>query len=151
MLRGFSSQLSIDLAAERRQIGELVHLVLDGDALPLHEIGHGSGATGIANPMGAVRCAREIAAAYLVGPLRAGFHPPQSPCDGEVDGAVVARLEMQEREIAEAAPVAAIERVAADEIERAGDEALLLLAHHEDDLLRHAPADEVEERAVEIG
>ncbi len=78
--------------------------------------------------MGAVGRHRQVAALDLVLALRAGLDAREPVLDGKVDGAVIADLEMQEREIAEAAPVAAIERVAADEVERAGDIAPALAA-----------------------
>ena len=41
--------------------------------------------------------------------------------DGGVDRLVIAELEMEERHLLRRAPVAAVERVRADEVERAGD------------------------------
>src|SRR5262249_19885791 len=71
--------------------------------------------------------------------------------DREVDGAVVAELEMEEGEVADAAPIAAIERVVAAQIEGAGDETALPLGHDQHDLVGHALSQEVEKFAVQVG
>ena len=55
---------------------------------------------------------RPIAARQLVLALRAGLDHLQLALDGEVDRLVVADLEMQEGVVLDAAPVAAVERVA---------------------------------------
>ena len=49
------------------------------------------------------------------------------------------------------APVAAEQRIGADEIDRAGDPAAGPLGHHQQDAVAHALADQREERAREIG
>ena len=49
------------------------------------------------------------------------------------------------------APVAAVERIRADEVERAGDDAPGALAHHQKDAIGHAFADQAEEFAGEVG
>ena len=62
--------------------------------------------------MRAVGRRRQIAAGELVRALRAGLDPREPMRDGEVDGLVVADLEMQEGMLLERAPIAAVERVA---------------------------------------
>src|SRR5258708_28128235 len=57
---------------------------------------------------------------------------------------------MEEGEIAGAARVAAIERVAPEQVEGAGDVAPAFLRHHQHDALGHALADEIEESARQI-
>ncbi len=58
---------------------------------------------------------------------------------------------MQERVLLDAAPVAAEQRVRADEVDRAGDVAAVALGHHQQDLVAHLLADDRIERAREIG
>ena len=55
---------------------------------------------------------RQIAARELVLALRAGLDALELVRDGELDGLVVAELEMQERMMLDRAPVAAEQRVA---------------------------------------
>src|SRR5262249_26238687 len=130
---------------------ERFHLVLDGTSLACEEIRDGLGKAGVADPVSAVGRARQIAALDLVLALRASFDPLQAARDGEVDRAVVADFEMQEGEIALAAPIAAIKRVRTDQVERACDISLALPRQHQDDPVRHALAQQGEEGTVEIG
>ena len=51
--------------------------------------------------------------------LRAGLNAGEPHFDARFDGLVIAQLEMQEGDVFHRAPVAAIERVAADEVQRA--------------------------------
>jgi inorganic pyrophosphatase len=69
----------------------------------------------------------------------------QLALDGEVDGLVVADLEMQEGVVLDAAPVAAVEGVGADEVDRAGDVAAAAAGHDQEDVVGHALADQREE------
>ena len=54
------------------------------------------------------RGCREIAARELVLALRAGLDAGKAFCERKIDGLMVAHLEMQERMVLDAAPVAAI-------------------------------------------
>ena len=95
-------------------------------ARPSRARGRGTAATarrkaGIGDPMRAVGRHRQIAALHFVRPLRAGLDPLQAALDRELDRAVIAALEMEERVFAVAAPIAAIDRVAAEDVEGAGD------------------------------
>src|SRR5215208_6554350 len=94
---------------------------------------------------------RPVAAGELVVALRARLDARQAPRDREVDGAVVADLEVQERVVLDAAPVAAIKTRVADQVERARDGAAIAARHHEQDALREALAEKREELTVEIG
>src|SRR6185312_16779972 len=58
---------------------------------------------------------------------------------------------MQELEFAEAAPVAAVERLASPQVEGPGDRSPILLSKHEHDAVRHRSADAIEEGARQIG
>ena len=78
---------------------------------------------------------RHVAARELVLALRAGLDAGEPARDREVDRLMVADLEMQEGVILDAAPVAAVERVRADEVDRAGDVAAGAPGHHQQDAL----------------
>src|SRR5579883_1348692 len=148
----YSAWASLRFASEGRELGfEMLHLVFDGVALARQEIRHRPRETGIAYPMRAVGRCRHVAALDLVLALRARLDALQAMRDGEVDRAVVASLEMQEGEIAQTSPVAAIKRIAAEEIERAGDVAAALACHHQHHALGKARAEEVEEAPRQIG
>ena len=54
---------------------------------------------------------RQVAAGELVLALGAGLDPLELPGDGEIDGLVVAELEMQERVVLDGPPMAAEQRV----------------------------------------
>ena len=58
---------------------------------------------------------------------------------------------MQERVVLDRAPVAAVEGVAADEVDCSGDPAAGPAGHHQQDALGHPFADQGEEFAGEIG
>ena len=93
---------------------------------------------------------RQIAARQLVLALGAGLDARELVGDRVVDGLIVAQLEMQERMVLDGAPVAAIDRVGADEIDGAGDPAPGALGHHQQDAVAHLFADDREEFAGEI-
>ena len=93
---------------------------------------------------------RHVAARQLVLALRAGLDPRELVLDREIDRLIVAQLEMQERVVLDRAPVAAVERVAADEVDRARDVAPGALRHHQQHLVAHGLADQRIELAREI-
>ena len=96
--------------------------------------------------MGAVGRHRQVAAGELVRALRARLDTREPSRNGEVDGLVVADLEMQAGVLLERAPIAAIERVGADEVQRACDGAAVALGEYEQDLIAHALADQAEKK-----
>ena len=61
------------------------------------------------------------AARDLMLPLRTRLHAFQSVVDRPFDRLIVAELEMQERRFVDRAPIASVERVRANEVERSGD------------------------------
>src|SRR5215467_1835068 len=81
----------------------------------------------------------------------AGLDAEKLVLDRIVDRLVVADLEMQERVVLNRAPVPAVERIRADEIDGAGDPAAVAFSHHQQDAVRHLLADHRIERAREIG
>ena len=94
---------------------------------------------------------RPVTAGQLVLALRAGLDAGEAVGNRIIDGLMVADLEMQEGVILDAAPVAAVERVGAAEINGAGDMAPGSLRHHQHDAFAHRRADRREEGTVEIG
>src|SRR5690606_1690248 len=106
---------------------------------------------GIREPVGGESLRRQVAARKLVRPLCARFDTLQPMFDGVVDGAVVAGFEMQKAVILDAAPVAAIEAVAAFKIKCARDIAPVAGDHHQYDLIGEISAKQAEKFAVEIG
>ena len=108
-------------ALERQELRQRLAIVRDLPALALEIVGDGAAEAGIGDPVGRVGRGRPVAARELVLALRAGLDARQAVGDGPIDRLVVAELEMQERLLLDRAPVAAVERVGADEIERAGD------------------------------
>src|SRR5882762_219208 len=71
--------------------------------------------------------------------------------DRELDRAVIAALEMHEAVLAVGAPIAAVDRVTAEDVESAGDVVAATLCHDQHDLIGHALADQREEAPVQIG
>ena len=84
-------------------------------------------------------------------PLGPGLDPLQPVGDGVVDGAVVAGLEMQEAVLLDTAPVAAIERIRACEVEGACDGPAVAFHHHQHHRVSHPLAEQAEEVAREVG
>ena len=93
----------------------------------------------------------EISARNLVLALRARFDRFQAAPDRKIHGLVIADLEMQKRMMFDRAPVAAKQRIGADEIDGAGDPATVAPGHDERDVLSHAFADQRKEAAGEVG
>src|SRR5262245_65066013 len=93
----------------------------------------------------------EIAERELVRALRDGFTPRELPLDGEFDRLVVADFEMEEGVVLDAAPVTAVERILADEIERARDIAVRALGEDEHHALGHACSEQAEALPGQIG
>ena len=113
------------------------------------------------DPVGGVGGDGEVAPRELVLALRTGLDDGQLAVDGEIDGLVVADLEMEIGVVLDAAPVAAEEALAADEIDRSGDWHLLKLQEEMGELTQayltasgrtRRPADEKarEELALEM-
>ena len=127
------------------------HFVQDRRAFPLQEILDGLAEALVGDPVGAPGLDRQIAALDLVRPLGAGLDPAQPPLDGEVDGLVVAGLEMQEPDVGRAAPVAAEKGVRADEIERPGDRRAVCRRPDQRHPVRHALVQQPEEAAGQVG
>src|SRR5690242_8925117 len=117
--------------AERAELGELAAGFGDIGALALEVIGDRAAEVGIGNVMRGVGGVRQISARELVLALRAGFDDLKLALDREIDGLVVANLEMQEVVVLDRTPVAAEQRVRADEIDRARDPAAIALGHHQ--------------------
>src|SRR5437588_7230655 len=103
--------------AERREFGEMLDLLRGHLALAGEERGDRAAEARIGDPMRAVGRHRQIAALQFMRALRAGLDPLQPVIDRELDRAVVAAFEMQKAVLAVGAPVAAVDRLAAENIE----------------------------------
>ena len=87
----------------------------------------------------------------LVFALRARLNAGKPVGDGEIHGAIIAQFEMQERVVFGAAPVAAKERLAPDEVERPGHPTPVALGQHQSDIAAQAFLRMVKEVPREIG
>ena len=134
--------------AERGMSRKIMDFRLHLAPFPAEKILHGIVKPGVAQPVGGESFRRQIAAGKLVRALRAGLHPFQPMCDGIVYGAVVTGFEMQETMILKAAPVAAIQAVAAFKVECPGDIAALPLDHEQDQLIGKRGAEQAEKLPI---
>src|ERR1700722_17552096 len=75
---------------------------------------------GVGDIMRRISGLRQVTARDLVFSLRARLDRLQAALNGEIDRLVIADLEMQERMMLDRAPVAAEQRIGADEIDGAG-------------------------------
>src|SRR5262249_10915032 len=74
----------------------------------------------------------------------------ETMADRPVDGLIVAELEVEKRRRLERPPLASVERLAADEVERARDPVAAAPRQDENHLVRHPLADQGEEGAVQV-
>src|SRR3569833_391454 len=146
-----TSRLLIDHFAERAGFAELAAGFLDIGALAQQIVVDRPPQAAIGDEVRGVGGLREVAARDLVLALRAGFDDLEAVLDREVDRLIVADLEMQERVVLDRTPVAAEQRIAADEVDRACDPPALTLGHYEQHVLGHAVPDQRKEFAVQIG
>src|SRR5690349_8784017 len=100
--------------------------------------------------MGAAGDHRLIAARDLVLALGARLDTAQAVVDRPFDGLVIAELEVEKRHLLGAAPVTAIERLTANEVERSSDRHAAAAGEEQQDLVAHALANEVEELARQV-
>src|SRR5215469_129301 len=118
-----SSRHTVVHLAERPHLGQLAAGLGDIGALALEVIGDRAAQIGIGDVMRGVGSVRQISACKLVLALRAGLDDLELALDREVDGLIVADLEMQEVVVLDRAPIAAEQRVRTDEVDSAGDPA----------------------------
>src|SRR4051794_28729279 len=84
---------------------------------------------------------RAITTRELMLALRAGFDTLQAVRDGVFDGLIVTNLKMQERMMLDRAPMAPVERLRTDEIDRARDPVSGAPGHDQQNAIRHALPD----------
>ena len=99
------------ILAERRQRRKLLAGGLHIGALAHQIVGDRPAQPRIGDVMRRIGGHRQVAAGELVLALRAGLDALELVLDREVDGLIVAELEMQERVVLDRAPVAAEQRV----------------------------------------
>src|SRR5687767_8038300 len=92
----------------------------------------------------------KIAAQKLVAALCACFDALETARNGKIDGLVIAGLEMQERNVGQGAPVAAVQSRAVEEIQRPGNRLTFEPGDDQKNLLAHAGADAAEKLTRQI-
>src|SRR5262245_5045570 len=137
--------------AERCRLRELLARGGDIGALALEKILDCAPQGGIDDVVRGIGRDRQVAARDLVLALGAGLDAAKLVLDGVLDRLVIAQLEMQERMVLDRAPMAAEQRVGADEINGAGDEAAVALGHHQQDAVGHLFPDQRIELPREVG
>ena len=140
-------QILAEWRGRRKLFGGGLHI----SALAREIVGDGPAQSRIGNVMRRIGGVGQVAARELVLALGPGLDPLQPVCDRVVDGLIVADLEMQERVVLDRAPIAAVERIGADEIDGACDPAAGAARHHQQDAVAHSFADDRKEFAGEIG
>src|SRR5262245_10534695 len=108
-------------AAKGRILGELLAGGIDIGALALEVVGDGASEPRIGDEMRRIGVGRQVAAGEFVLALRPGLDACQPVADGELDGLIVADLEVQAGVVLDRAPVAPIKAIAADQVQGAGD------------------------------
>ena len=81
---------------------------------------HRRAESGVADEVSAVGGLGQVPPGNFVSALGAGLHPVEAAVDGKIDGLVVADFKVQEGVVFGAAPVAPIQRMRANEVERTG-------------------------------
>src|SRR3984957_11681508 len=109
------------MAEGRIVLGEVLDLLLDHLALAREELRDRAAKALVRDVMRAVGRHRQVAALELMRALGAGLDPLQPVIDRELDRPVIATLEMQHLVVAVAAPIAAVDRLAPEDVERAGN------------------------------
>jgi hypothetical protein len=94
---------------------------------------------------------RQVATRKLVLALCAGFNTLEPVRNRIIDGLIVTELEVQERVVLGCPPVAAIERVSADEIDRSSDPSPGAACHHKENTVAHFLANDGKEIAGQVG
>src|SRR6185295_17511487 len=96
-------------------------------------------------PVEGARALGQEAARVLVLALGATLEERDAPLDAELDRLVVARLEVQARDVLDRAPIAAVQRMRAVQVERGGDASPVALGDDQEHVARHALREQPEE------
>src|SRR6516164_10256654 len=104
-----------EILAERRECSKFSARGGDVGALARQVVGDAAPQGRIGNVMRRISRSRQITAGDLVFALRSGLDAQQFMGDGVVDGLIVAEFEMQERMVFDRAPMAAVQRMRAEE------------------------------------
>ena len=107
---------------ERGVLGQSLALIRDLAPLAFEIVRDGAAKTCVGDVVRRMRRRRHVAARELVRALRAGLDAFEPVRQREIDRLVVADLEMQAGMLLDRAPIAAVERVGADQVQRAGDD-----------------------------
>ena len=96
----------------------------------------------------AVSFYRQVTPRQFVLPLRPGFNPHQLVLNGKVYGLIITGVKMQEIMMLARPPIAAVERLRPNEIQRPRDNAAFAPRQNEQYMLPHAFADQAEKTSV---
>ena len=100
------------------------------------------------NPMRRIGLHRQIAALDFVLALGASLDAGNAMGNGEIDRLIIAEFEMQEGHLHGRPPIAAIERILAPKVERAGHRLAIALGQHQHHPLAQALAQQAPEAAM---
>ena len=114
-------------------------------------VGDGATEPWIGDPMRGMRQGRHETAGDLVLALRAGLEARDAVLDAVLDALVVAGLEVQAVELVRCAPVAAVERVAADEEHRDRDDRASAFGELEEQRVPERASEDTEALEAEVG
>ena len=84
-------------------------------------------------------------------PLGTRLNPLKTPRNRRIYRLIIAELKMQEGPVLAAPPIAPIERISTDQVERTGNHPLPVLGKDQQHLVRHPLAQHREKRAGQIG
>jgi hypothetical protein len=115
------------------------------------EVGDRAAEAGVGDVMGGEGRHRLIAARQFVPALRARLGAGKAAGDSGIDRLVIAKLEVEIGHFLGRAPIAAVERLGADHVERAGDRLAVAQRQDQQQPVRHPLADQGEEGAGQIG
>src|ERR1700722_4080454 len=137
-------------AAEGRVFLIMGDRALDRDTLVSEIVGDRSSKPCVCEFVRRVGQGRAVAARELVLALSASLDAAQSAREREVDRLIVADLEMQKRPELDCAPVPAVQRVVANEVDGAGDIASGAARHDQEHAVGEGRADQFEESAGQV-
>ena len=122
---------------ERRSFRQFLSCGRYVGAFPLEKVGDRAPQARVVDLVRRVGRGREIAARNLVLALGASFYPGEPMRDRVLYCLIIAQLEMEERVVLVAAPMATEQRIRADEVDRASDPAPGALGHHQQNAVSH--------------
>src|SRR5882724_13121525 len=136
---------------ERTAFGQLVDVALDSLRLAGKKFFHRVCELGMTQPVRRPRGARHESPCELVLALCAPLEDTDAALYAELQRLVIADLEMQQRHVADRAPVAAVQHERRENIEGARDRLSIELGKHHHEVFGKRLAEPPEELQIEIG